>query len=194
MAEDVIQLFEEYAAQFARGERPDVREFLARAGERADVLADLIDDFLREAVPLQPREEEVEMVRAWLQGEPTLLGLRRQRRLTREAVVEALLARLGLAEGRRAKLADYYHRLESGLLDLARVDRRVLDALAGLFGVSRADLLVWPGTVASEGAFYRAVGEPPAALLAELPLPPEAEPTGWDEVDELFLGPRREDG
>ena len=33
MADEVMRLFDEYAASFARGERPDTRAYLAQAGK-----------------------------------------------------------------------------------------------------------------------------------------------------------------
>jgi hypothetical protein len=46
VAERVAELFGEYAAAYARGERPQSREFLARAGEQVDEQASLIDTLL----------------------------------------------------------------------------------------------------------------------------------------------------
>ncbi len=57
MADDVMVLFDEYAARFARGERPDPREYLRRAGEGAEELASLIDaaEALRLTAAAPPR-------------------------------------------------------------------------------------------------------------------------------------------
>jgi hypothetical protein len=72
-----------------RGERPDVLEYLDRAGDDRDALADLIDRFL-EAVPARsPSEEEVVLMEARLSSEPPILVLRRRRALARDAVVDA---------------------------------------------------------------------------------------------------------
>jgi DNA repair protein RadA/Sms len=49
VAERAFELFDEYAAAYARGERPELGEFLARAGEDADELARLVDAFLARA-------------------------------------------------------------------------------------------------------------------------------------------------
>ena len=53
----VQRLFDEYAAKHARGERPDVRAYLARAGDGREELGLLIDRYLQ-AVPAQPPDEE----------------------------------------------------------------------------------------------------------------------------------------
>jgi hypothetical protein len=59
-------LFEEYAASFARGEHPDLREYLQRAGEGRDDLAVLVEGWLQAALPPEPSEEEVALMQAWL--------------------------------------------------------------------------------------------------------------------------------
>ena len=194
MAEDVLTLLEEYAARFRGGEEPDVREYLARAGDGADRLASLIDGFLARAVPPAPSEERVLMLRAWLEGGAPLLELRVERGLTRDAVVSELLERLGLDPAKRARVTAYFHRLETGLLDPRPVDRRVFTALAAALRARVADLLAWqsrpaPGAAAAPGALFRAA--PDAALPDAAPtdvrfsLEPQPEP---DEVDRLFLG------
>src|SRR5437764_827370 len=73
---DVVALFEEYAAAYARGERPQAREYLERAGAGADELAGLISVWLR-AVPVpEPNGEEKALVGALAAAEPPLLALR----------------------------------------------------------------------------------------------------------------------
>ena len=54
MPEDVFSLFDDYAARFAHGERPEARAYLARAGGRADELAQLTDGYLARAMPPPP--------------------------------------------------------------------------------------------------------------------------------------------
>jgi hypothetical protein len=183
MADEVFRLFDEYAARFARGERPDAREYLARAGEGADELAALIDRFL-EGAPAPPADAEARaLAQAWLEGEPPLLALRTQRGLRREAVVEALVGRLALDPGKRKKVERYYHRLETGLLDPARVSSRVFDVLAETLRTSLADVRGWrPRPATAEGVYLRAA-EP------EMAAPPTAaaEPGERDEIDALFL-------
>jgi hypothetical protein len=51
MRDDVMRLFDEYAARFARGERPDARAYLARAGSGEDELAALIERYLERVQP-----------------------------------------------------------------------------------------------------------------------------------------------
>ena len=53
---DVDRLFDELAAAYVRGERPDLPAYLARAGDDADELARLVDAFLRTIPrPSRPR-------------------------------------------------------------------------------------------------------------------------------------------
>jgi hypothetical protein len=181
---DLDHLLDEFAARFARGERPDPRDYLRRAGEEADELAELIDAFLVAAGPPAPDAETVALMEAWIAGEPPLLELRRRRGQRREAVVEAILGALGIDPAKRSKVAGHYHRLESGLLDTRRVDRRVLDAIAAAIGATVEELTVWAapsrGTVAAE-VYLRSAASPAAGVVAF-----RADVAEPDEVDVLF--------
>src|SRR6266511_1721203 len=141
--ERVKELFGEYAAAYARGERPQAREFLARAGGQVDELASLIDAFLKRAPAPAPDEQAVELFEAWQAGESPLLRLRKARGLTRDAVVAALVRTLGLDEKKNEKVRRYYRELETGLLEPEGVERRVWDVLAHVLGVRVADLFGW---------------------------------------------------
>lgn len=191
MADDVIKLFEEYAAGVARGDEPDARDYLDRAGADEPKLAALIEDYLLTMPLLEPSDEQVAALEAWLEGEGPLLGVRRRRGLKRAAVVGRLVELLGLEERQTAKVADYYHELESGLLDTARVDRRVFEALGEILSVQVSGVLTWrpPAKPAAADAYYRATPESPGAFQAPAAAPP-AEPPEWDDVDRLFLGDR----
>src|SRR5436305_510824 len=129
-ADLVLDLFDEFARRFARGERPSVLAYVERAGEQGDELAGMLNRFLASAPPPSPPAERVEMIRAWIAGQPPILELRKQRGLTRDVVVDRLLSLLGLMDERRTKVRGYYHELETGLLEPRGVDRRVWDALA----------------------------------------------------------------
>src|SRR3954469_5533763 len=125
MAEDVFVLFDEFAASFARGERPDARDYLERASDGRDELAALIDGYLERVPPPAPDDDAVLLASAWLPQQPPPLQHRTQRGLRRDEVVDALIAALTLETGKRDKVKRYYHELEGGLLDPDRVDRRV---------------------------------------------------------------------
>lgn len=122
MADLVVQLFEEYVGRFTAGDRPDLREYLQRAGGEQDELAKLVDRFLQWAEAPEPDEDAVAVAQAWIEGEAPLVALRTRRGLKRDAVVDALMARFGFAAGSREKVRLRYHELETGQLDLGRVD------------------------------------------------------------------------
>ena len=188
---DVSALFDEYAAAFARGEEPDLREYLARAGDGADELARLVEAFVATAPAAEPSEERVALTRAWAEGQSPLLEARTRRGVRREEVVEAILRPVRHRRAKRQKVAGYYHELEAGLLDPLRVDRSVWDLLAELLRSSVNDLRRRPRlspppprmavayrrsapTAALEG-----LASPAAPAAAQAPEPP-------DEVDRLF--------
>lgn len=189
MADELFTLFDEFAARYARGERPDARDYLARAGDRRDELARMLDRFVTLCPPPEPDQEAVEAMRAWLAGEPPLKHLRTERRVTRDQVVDALVGGLDIDPGKHGKVAEYYHELESGLLEPARVDRRVFKLVAKTLRARVEDLLAWPGRpLPAEPAYFRADvhGKPTAPQTP--PLPPRGETGEWDEVDQLFRG------
>jgi hypothetical protein len=188
---DVAALLDEYAAAFARGEEPDLREYLARAGDEADELARLVETFVARAPAAEPSEERVAMTRAWASGQSPLLEVRTRRGVRREEVVEAILGRFGIDAAKRQKVAGYYHELEAGLLDPLRVDRGVWELLAELLRARVSDLrrrprLSPPPTgmaVAYRRNAPQAAFEAPAAAAASAPA---REPEPPDEVDRLF--------
>jgi hypothetical protein len=173
-----MTLFAEYAARFARGERPDLRDYLARAGREADELAQLVDAFLVRTEPPPPDEETVALTTAWLAGEPPLVELRARRGLRRSEVVDALIERFGLDRAKREKVARYYHEVETG--QRVPADERLVAALAEILRGRVGDLLSWrPRPLAAQPAYYRA--ESAAAAPA-----PAAAPGEPDEIDRLF--------
>jgi hypothetical protein len=125
----VETLFDDFARRYRRGEQPDVRDYLARAGTESEDLARMLDVFLQAAPAREPTEEDLVLMQARLEQEPPLLLLRQRRKLKRGAVVDALVAALGLDPAKREKVDGYYHRLETGLLDPKPVSSRVWDAL-----------------------------------------------------------------
>jgi hypothetical protein len=187
LADDVITLFDEYAVRFARGEAPDAREYLERAGPGREALAELIDRYLAEAPPREPDEDLVAAFAAWAGGEPPLLELRVRRGVRRDAIVEAIVARFALPQTKRPKVGRYVHRFETGLLDPRGVDRRVLEAWADALRTRVEDLLAWRPSRAEEAASAAYLRS--ADAVGELDLPPPASPDEWDEVDELFNRP-----
>lgn len=182
MSEHLFELFDEYAAAYARGERPSAEEFLDRAGAGRDELARMLEEFLQRTPVQPPSDDEARRLELLLSGEPPLLVLRRERKLRREHVVEALRERLGLAPELREKLALRYHELETGQLEPARVDRRVWEALAEALQAGVAELAARARPLPAREApvMFRATATRSAAAAMR---EKREEP---DEVDRLF--------
>ena len=192
---DVDRLFDELAAAYVRGERPDLPAYLARAGDDGDELARLVDAFLRTIPPPEPSEDDVAVMRARLEGEPGLLALRKRRGRKVDDVVDDLAVRLEVDDLPRLKR--YYQQLEGGVLDPHPIDERVWDALRGVFSTSVRNLIrpLVTRRGGSAMAYYRTtsaetfgslrVQEPPeAALVAGA----DPAPAARDALDRLFLG------
>lgn len=193
---DVDRLFDELAAAYVRGERPDLPAYLARAGDDANELARLVDAFLRTVPPPEPSEDDVAVMRARLEGEPGLLALRKRRGRRVDEVVDDLAARLDVDD--RPRLRRYYQRLEGGVLDPHRIDERVWNALQELFATSVRNLIrplvtrqggsamaYYRRTVSRDGpAMLQAAAQAEPALVADAD-PPLAQ---RDALDRLFLG------
>jgi hypothetical protein len=180
---DVVALFEEYAAAYARGERPRAQEYLKRAGPGADELANLIDGWLRTVPVSDPDDDTIALVGAWTAGQPPLVELRSRRGIRVDDVVDALVTSLALNPAKRAKVKRYYQRLEQGLLDPGRVSRKVIAVVKGQVGERTTDALTWQAPqLRAEPAYYRASTE--MAWATGMPAAPEPE----DEIDRLFTG------
>ena len=195
MTDTTFTLFDDFAARFARGESPDVRTYLERAGEGRDELADLIDAFLARAEPGEPDEEAVAVMRAFVDDRPPLLELRTRLGIRVDEIVNSLVTGLGVEPHKNAKVKDYYQQLEGGLLDARRVDRRVWDVLAPQLGEAVRDLAGWrPRVTPLPTAFARhalvdrglAAGAFAVDRAADVVRPPEE-----DDVDRPFTGATR---
>jgi transcriptional regulator with XRE-family HTH domain len=189
LADKLFELFDEYAVRYARGEQPDPCAYLERAGNEADALAEMLDRLLQWAPAPAPDEIAVTLMQAWLAGESPLRELRVQRGLRVEDVVGQLAMQFDIDLAHTGKLRRYFQRLERGALDVGRVDSRVLETLAAVFQTTVSMLRGWAspprGAQVADAPAYRNVREPTVA-----PAVPLAADESWDEVDELFLGPR----
>lgn len=183
---DVPALFAEYAEAYARGERPQARDYLERAGTGGDELAQLISAWLRAVPAPAPDAEAVALIGALMEADPPLLELRVERGVRVETMVDTLIERLSLDQGKRAKVKRYYQRLEQGLLDPATVSALVWTVLQELLGagVERAADWAAPAQDLGRAAYLRSAHEvlQPLSTLAEFE---EPEP---DEIDRLFTG------
>jgi hypothetical protein len=192
---DIDVLFDELAAAYVRGERPDLPAYLARAGDEADELARLVDAFLRTVPPPEPSEDDVAVMRARLGGEPGLLALRKRRGRKVDDVVDELASRLDVDD--RPRLRRYYQRLEGGVLDPHKIDERVWEALQTVFETSVRNL-IRPLVTRQGGsamAYYRRTVSPdgdgagPApAAVPSLVTRGDPAPAERDALDRLFLG------
>ncbi|MEO9176543.1 MAG: hypothetical protein ABI317_13595, partial [Gaiellales bacterium] len=168
----------------ARGEQPDPLGYLDRAGSQADALAELMDAFLVLVPASAPSEETLLLARAWVSGASPLVELRASRGVRREQVVDAVMGEFQLAPERREKVKRYYHELESGLLEPAGLDRRLVDLLAHTLRATRDAILTWrPRPIEAAPAYRTAEGQ----ALLDAPAPVSSHDV-MDEVDRLFLG------
>jgi hypothetical protein len=188
----VETLFDEFATSYCRGEQPDVHAYLERAGAEREDLARMLDGFLQAVPAREATEDEVVLLQARLEQEPPLLMLRLRRKLTRDAVVDALVGALGLDPAKREKVDGYYHRLETGLLEPARVNQRVWNALGDFLRANVRALagLPPPASAATPVRAYLREADYLASYsgvdLAKLPAEPPPEEPEPDEIDRLF--------
>lgn len=185
----VEALFDEFASAYAAGMAPDVVEFLRRAGNQREDLGLLVDRFLASMPARATTEEDIVLMEAQLSGVPPLLVLRNRRKLARSVVVDAIVTAFGITEHKRAKVVDYYHRLETGLLDPRGVSIKVFGVMGTVLGAN-IDALgrQWPAP--PEAAFQRGPYEMTEGGLASRSgaVGAAQEP---DEVDHLFTAARR---
>ena len=182
----VFDLFDEYAAAYARGERPSAEEYLDRADPDRAQLASLLDAFLARLPVHAPSEDDVRFLGLMLADEPPLLTLRVERGLRVDDVVGALVERLDLEPAKRSKVKRYYQRLEGGLLDPTRLSRRLRAeaTLAELLGAGADVALSWTAPPPASAPAYLRLAEP----LAAVPAAPASRAVEEDEIDRLFMG------
>jgi hypothetical protein len=141
-ADDLIsELFDAWAAAYARGERPDPRPYLLRAGDASDSLASLMERYVQAAPRPQPSDDDVELVGAWMRGDSPLAEIRSRRGITRDQIVAAIQERFGLRDDQRPSIKDYYHQLESGLISPRGLSRRLLQLLSETLGVGPSSIM-----------------------------------------------------
>jgi hypothetical protein len=115
VTDTVDTLFDEYAARWARGERPETADYLDRAGPEREALAVMIDRYLAVAPAREPDEATVRfLAEIYEQDEPPLLAARVARGLKVQAVVEWVMKSFSLPADTAGKVSAYWHELESG--------------------------------------------------------------------------------
>ncbi|MGH2780141.1 MAG: hypothetical protein ACRDLA_01760 [Thermoleophilaceae bacterium] len=204
----VDRLFRAFVAEHKAGGPADPLRYLDRAGgvERLELQA-RIDGYLAraprrrfdaDAYAASRASGVVDTAERVLWGEagmlPTVLPhLRKEAEITRESLVKRLAERLGVAS-KEAKVREYYHELEHGLIPSESVSPKVFEALGELLGRSGDWLREQGKTIAggadpAAGPVFARTAQPAGAPAQRRPdeRVPERE---WDEVDELFLGTR----
>jgi transcriptional regulator with XRE-family HTH domain len=192
---DLDAIFAEFAARYRAGTAPDAMDYLERAGERADELADMIRLFLTTASLPDATPATEARARARVEHPArtpafadVLADARERQGLKKADVGRRLADALGLpAEASRVK--GYYADLENGNLDPRRLNERVIAALGdvlkapmGWLEAARRPEWILPAAPAAPG-FGRATADADAR-----PVPPPVR-RRRDELDELFLGP-----
>jgi hypothetical protein len=183
----VTQLFDEFVDAHVSGKRPDVREFLLRAGPESRHLGVLIDRYLEAAPIEEPDEETLVALNARLEHLTPLTAARRRLPLKVDDVVERLRELLGLDESLRGRLRVAYQELEAEKLEPAGVNERVWDALHSILGLDPRRLVMRETPTFAVPAYLRsadfqAAEAAPAAMATRADQP--------DEVDSLFRGRR----
>jgi hypothetical protein len=185
----VVQLFDEFVDAHLSGQRPDVREFLLRAGTVSQELGVLIDRFIEHAPIEEPDRETVIALTARLEHLTPLTAARRRLPLKVDDVVERLREMLGLDESSRARLRVAYQELEAEQLDPAGVHQRVWEALRSILGLDPRRLVMRETPEYAAPAYLRAADFQSAVAAPAAPLAEHDQP---DEVDFLFRGGRLE--
>jgi hypothetical protein len=188
MRADPTTLFDDWAARVARGESPDPREYLERAGPGREELAQLMEAYLQAAPRREPDPETVELARTWLRGDSPLAELRARRGIRRQDVVAAIVDAFGLAPEKAGIVKSYYHRLEAGLLDPSRLSRPLLDLLGKTLGVANETILGWRTRSLEVAPAFRIQSDITFAPAAP-PASPSQEPDD-PEIGQLFLSGR----
>jgi hypothetical protein len=179
----LFELFDEYAAAYARGDRPSAEDFLERAGEERDQLAALLGEYLPHAPVPPPSDDDQRYLGLLLAEEPPLLALRVERGLRVDDVVAALIKRLRLDESKHAKVKRYYQQLEGGLLDPHRLSDRLRSTLGEILGAGAEPATAWRAPSQAAPVFLRR-----AASFDALDAAPLSAPRAEDEIDRLFTG------
>ena len=117
MPDQLFELFDEYAAAYARGERPSAENYLERAGAAREQLASLLDEFLRRTPVRPPSRRRPALARADARRRAAASRAAGGTGHARRRRGRCLIDRLGLEPAKRAKVKRYYQRLEGGLLD-----------------------------------------------------------------------------
>jgi hypothetical protein len=125
----------------------------------------------------------------------TLVSLRRVRGLRSQDVTDDLVRRFELDEPARRRVEWLYHRLEAGQLAGGKLSRRLLTALAEIFGLTAEDLLAASRPVSTRylgkpvPMMARYAGKSVSPAIGSAAAPAERDPE-LELVERLFTGGR----
>ena len=200
------QLLGQFIEAWNAGERPDVRDYLARASdEDRPQLAELVSAWLE----LAPTPAYSETTLREITAEPALRSALAAAEREPASVGEQVLslrerAGMGVAEVARrlarlfevddeARATAYLEDLERGDLDPGGLSRRLLTGLAAILGADRDELTLQPAMGAGQ-TFFRAEGEADEwfseslSALSQAALTPAQADAPLDDLDLLFVG------
>lgn len=202
----IEQLIGEFIDDWNAGRRPDVLAFLERAApEDREELATQLETWLE----IAPTPAYDEATRLAIASEPALRSaldaaaavraplaerlppLRKRAGLSVRDVAARLTHLFDLVDEERT--AAYLEQIERDELDERRLSRRLLDALAAIFGADADQLAPGPAALAGGQAFFRAEEDADIWIAEDIDVlsraalsPAPAAP--MDDVDRLFLG------
>jgi hypothetical protein len=206
------QVLSEFIDAWNAGQRPRVRDYLARLpdGPDRDTLASELSTWLETA----PTPSYADAARTEIASEPTVADLftrastdaglwptvvphlRARAGLSVTDLASRLVERFSLSRADVPRTQTYLERLEAGSLDPTRVSRRVLDAIGALVGVSGPSLADTANfsrrfrTAPAAGALFRGQADEQVRydieIISRAALTPA--PAPMDEVDRLFVG------
>ncbi len=192
--ERITELFARYRAAYEAGEQPDMAAALAEAGDDAELLATMLEEY--HAVTPAPLDlDAIEAMAASPAFAPSFGEVLRaawtQQGMLRRVLVDRLVVELGLRPEARGRLDERLHQVETGQHPARQVSSRLLGALDRILpGVSAAlsASAERPGFAGgSRGLVYSRLSDASlhevaaVAAYAEAPAPPE-----FPEVDRLF--------
>ena len=191
--ETITELFARYRAAYEAGEQPDMAAALAEAGDDAELLAMVLEEYhARTPAPLDL--DAIEAFAAAPVSAPTFGEVLRaawtQQGMLRRVLVDRLVTELALRPEARGRLDQRLHQVETGQHPARQVSSRLLGALDRILpGVSAALSASAEGSGSAGGSarvrYARRSDEPLYDLAApdysRAPAPPE-----FPEVDELF--------
>jgi hypothetical protein len=190
--ETITELFARYRAAYEAGERPDMAAALAEAGDDAELLALVLEEY--HAVTPAPLDlDAIEALAASPAFAPTFGEVLRaawtQQGMLRRALVDRLVAELGLRAEARGRLDERLHQVEIGQHPARQLSSRLLAALDRILPGVSAALSAAPqgsGISARPSRVFSRLSDEPRGVVAPPAHAAAPAPSEFPEVDELF--------